>query len=339
MKVGYSPPSISYAEQMGLSATRPKHFFYLLAILLISAIYGWVLAGLPLDVFKDRQNYLVYADQSFFILLGNYARGVLTALTNEPVWLVINAGLGTVLEPEATLRIIIGVPASIVAFLVLRADPRNFVWLLVFLLLPQIIKNHIVHLRQGLAVSFFLFGWFSNSRYFRWFWLLLTPLIHASFFFVLAVLSLSIFLRKMRLGVDIRNLLFCAAGAGTGLILGSLTQFLGARQAATYDFTSTQVTGLGFVFWMMVLFVMLLQGHKFMRQQAFSLAVLMFYLSTYFMIEVTARIFESSLLILLLAGLQMNGWRRYAFIYMIVGYGLLSYFLRLDQPWLGFAFT
>ena len=313
--------------------------FYSFMIVLIALVYGGILAGLPLEVFKDRGNYLVYADYSFLLLLEYFSKGVITGLANEPVWLLINAGLSLFFDPETTLRIIIGMPASTVAYLILRADPKNFIWLLLFLLLPQIIKNHIVHLRQGFAISIFLLGWFSNSRPLCWFLWLLTPFIHAAFFIVLALLTLTKIASKFWLATDFRNALVVVAGLSVGVSLASIAQYLGARQALIYDFTIGQVSGLGFLFWMMVLIVLISQGRSFMRQHAFAIGTIVFYLSTYFLIEVTGRIFESTILILLLTGLQMSRWRRIIFISMIMSYEILSYVLRLNQPWLGFGFT
>lgn len=328
--------SLNQTLTLPRDSQSPSHF-YLFAIFALSLTYGWVLAGLPLEVFKDRTNYLIYADQSSLILLRYWSQGILTGLTNEPIWLLLNAGLALVFEPETTLRIVIGVPASIVAYLVLRAEPKNFIWLLLLLFLPQVLKNHIVHLRQGVAVSFFLIGWFSNWRAMRWFFFLFTPFIHASFFFILTLLLLTAIFRELRLAAGLRNILFIFVGLTLSIFLAAVAKFLGARQAVEYDFAVADISGLGFIFWSIVLFVMILQGRTFMRQHAFAIGVLVFYLSTYFFIEVTARIFESALIILLLAGLQMTVWRRQVFVALIVGYGLLSYVLSLNQPWLGFG--
>ncbi|HSH42221.1 MAG TPA: hypothetical protein VK973_08880, partial [Arenicellales bacterium] len=46
-----------------------------------------------------------------------------------------------------------------------------------------------------------------------------------------------------------------------------------------------------------------------------------FYLCTYWLLEVTARIFESGMLPILFAGLLLTGWRRPAFLTLIVVYG------------------
>jgi len=60
------------------------------SIYLFSLIYAATLAFLSLDVFKDRINYLRYAESSLAILQGYFNKGILVALVNEPVWLLIN---------------------------------------------------------------------------------------------------------------------------------------------------------------------------------------------------------------------------------------------------------
>ena len=315
----------------------PLGHIYRFFIILIALAYGWVLAALPLEAFKDRANYLVYVDQSFLIFLGYWSRGLLTGLTNEPVWLLLNVGLNLVFEPEITLRIIIGAPASIVAYLVLRVNPKIFFWLLFFLFLPQVLKNHVVHLRQGVAVSFFLIGWFSHWRITRWFFFLLTPFLHASFFFILALLLLANLSQKLRFSPGLRNILFVIFGLTISISLAGIARFLGARQAVEYDFGAGDISGLGFVFWLIVLFWLIAQGRSFLRQHTFAVGILCFYLSTYFFVEVTARIFESALIILLLACMHMTGWRRQMFGVTIVSYCFIIYVLRFNQPWLGFG--
>lgn len=54
---------------------------------------------------------------------------------------------------------------------------------------------------------------------------------------------------------------------------------------------------------------------------------------------VTARIFESAILLVLLAGLHLTKWRRYAFLSAFLFYFLFSYLSRVGQPWLGWGVT
>lgn len=306
-------------------------------VLTLALTYGGLLASMPLDVFLDRVNYLNYAENSWHILERYWAINPLAGLANEPLWLLINAGLATVLSPEVVLRLIIFVPASLVAWNVLRQDSRQLIWLLVFLLLPQVINNHIVHLRQGAAIAVFLTGWFTTRRSLRWLMLATTPFIHAAFFFIMALLMLTGIARRLRFAAGLRTLLFIGFGLGIGGALGWLASFLNARQGDQYAFSMTDVSGFGFVFWGMVLGVMCLQGRAFMRRHAFELGVIVFYLATYFLIEVTARIFECGLLLVLMAGLRLTCWRRVVFLALITGYGVLQYALKINEPWIGLA--
>jgi hypothetical protein len=97
------------------------------------------------------------------------------------------------------------------------------------------------------------------------------------------------------------------------------------------------VSGLGFAFWFGVLGLMLMQGRNFLRKYVFETGLVGFYLATYWMIEVTARIFESGLLLVLLAGLSLTGWRRLTYLSAVLAFGGLSWILRVGQPAMGFG--
>lgn len=306
-------------------------------VLALALIYGGILASLPLDVFLDRVNYLNYAENSWFIFARNLAISPLVVFANEPLWLLINTGLAMLLPSEIVLRVIIFVPASVVAWFVLRQQPQQFIWLLLFLLLPQVIGNHISHLRQGMAIAVFLMGWFSNKQPLRWLMFAAAPLIHSSYFFILVLLVATNLMLHLRLAADVRTLVFVVLGVAAGVSTFWVASFLGARQALIYDFSMTDVSGLGAVFWGVVFIVMCFQGRTFMRRHTFELGVIVFYLSTYLLLEVTGRIFEAALLLVLLAGLQLTGWRRLFFLTLISVYLVLQYIMRLDLPWLGFG--
>jgi hypothetical protein len=114
---------------------------------------------------------------------------------------------------------------------------------------------------------------------------------------------------------------------------------LGARQAAQYDFHMTEVSGLGFVLWFVIFVLWVFEGRSFLREHVFETGMIVFYLSTYWLIEVTARIFESGMLLVLLAGLALPGWRRLGFLAVIVAYGSATWLLRTGQPAMGFGIS
>lgn len=330
------------AAQQQFAATLPignpvigytRSFFFLC----MAVAYGFVLSQLPDVHFSDFRNYLVYAESSWLIALDYADGGLLRILSNEPVWLLINAGLGLFLDPETVVRTIIFFGATSVAWLILRHYPQHFIWLILFLFLPQVIKNYLIHLRQGAAIAVFLWGWFAVNRTSRWLLMGLTPFIHASFFFILALLALTWLLRSIRFASDLKTVTYVAAGIAVGLGLGVLAELLGARQGTHYEFKRTDVSGLGFLLWVMILGIMLSAGKTWLREHAFEIGVVTFYLVTYWLIEVTARIFESGMMVVLLAGLTLRGWRRQAFLGIVLGAGALAWVLRIGQPALGFG--
>lgn len=309
----------------------------LLFFLVVALTYGFLLSQLPDVHFKDFNNYLIVAQSSGLIALKNADDGLLRFLSNEPVWLLINTGLGLFLDPEVVVRVIIFFSASSAAWLILRNHPQFFIWLILFMFLPQVIKNYLIHLRQGAAVAVFLWGWFSDRRSTRCLLIGLTPLIHASFFFILALLLLSSALRLVRFASDLKIVTYVASGVIFAFSLSLLTELLGARQAEQYSFERSVVSGLGFFLWSTLLCIMLSTDKKWLRDHTFEIGIVVFYLATYWLIEVTARIFESGLIIVLLAGLTLRGWQQRAFLAIVLGAGVFAWFLQTGQPSLGFA--
>ena len=317
--------------------TVPRSVSYQWLSLCLALGYALVLASLPVDVFMDRGYNLNYASHSEIIFERYLAQGWLAVFSNEPAWLWLNISLAMFWSPEMVVRIIIFFPAFAVALVVLRHDSRQFLWLLLILLMPHVIKNHIIHLRQGTAVSVFMLGWIAVRPWQRWSLWLLAPLIHSSFFFILPFWVFSQLLVRLRFAMDLRTLLYSIAGITVAVGVGLLATVFGARQATRYGFGAADVSGLAFIFWFLVLLLTFWQGREYQRTHAFAMSILTLYLCTYFLTEVTARIFQSASLIVLLALLQLKGLRRQIFLVAISFYFLWGYAGRLDSPWLGWV--
>jgi hypothetical protein len=97
------------------------------------------------------------------------------------------------------------------------------------------------------------------------------------------------------------------------------------------------VSGFGFVFWALVLALWCFEGRRFLRAHAFEGGMIAFYLATYYLIEVSARIFESAIPVVLLAALNMTGWRRSGFLTLFVLLFAAQWAMRIGEPLLGFA--
>jgi hypothetical protein len=338
LRINKYPSVVYFLEPLlyGSWACAIAHLYKLIAVF-IALAYGAILSQIPAEHFKDFNNYLVYAEQSWFILLGRIESGVLATLSNEPVWLLINAVLGASLSSENVVRLLIFTSATMVSWVVLSNYPRHFGWLLVFLILPAVVKNHLIHLRQGLAIAFFLWAWFSPRHITRWLLMCITPFVHVSFFFVLPILWVAKSMTFIGFGAVLRTIVFVGMGIATGIGLAWLALLLGARQAEVYNLATIHVSGFGFAFWTIIFGIMFFEGRHFLREHVFAIGMIVFYLSTYWLIEVTARIFESGLLLVLLAGLMLSGWRRIGFLTAVLTFCVLTWLTRLSQPAMGFG--
>lgn len=296
-----------------------------LAALLGASVYAIALVSLPLLDFKDRANYLAYAEYPAAILLRYAERGPAALLSNEPLWLAINIVLASFLAPEDVVRVIIFVPAFVVAWITLRSNPKHIIWLVLVLLYPPVIKNHIIHLRQGVAVAFFLTGMLMvRHRWLRWALISLTPFIHSSFFFVIGIGALARSSRRLRLATDLSIVLFALATIAIVMLLEGIASLVGARQASEYDLRQGEVvSGANFILWLAILFLMMLEGRDYLRLHRFEVAVIIFYLGTYFFLPITARVFESALIPVFLAGLALTRWRGIAFKGAVASFGLI----------------
>ena len=302
--------------------------------LMLALAYGGALAGLPLFAFQDRANYLAYATDSLFLLGRNVLSGPVAVVANEPLWLLVNGALGLLMAPENVVRLLIFVSASIMAFEVLRHAPsRGWGWALSFLLMPQLIENYTTHLREGCGLSIFLAGWFSGNKLQRRVLLGISPLIHSAYFIVLALYLVVGSAKKLRLGNDVRVAAIVLFGGLMSVGLLWLASEFGARQATEYQYAAgAAVSGIGFVFWLAVLALLLIEGYSVLSKHALALGALVFYLTTYFFLQFTGRIFEAMLLLVLLAGLDLTSWRKVAFIGLAMTWMVLGWLLMAQNP-------
>ncbi|MCF2848679.1 EpsG family protein [Pseudoalteromonas sp. ACER1] len=320
--------------------TLDGFFLYRIFCLLFALVFAFILCYLPIEQLVDRNNYLVYSSFSSEILSSRFNNGLISFLFNEPFWLFVNLFLSSVFSAENTVRIIIFFSTFITFYLVLaNFEPKFLLLLLLFLFLPQVLKNNVIHLRQGLAIALFLVGWFSNNSKSKLFFLCLAALVHTSFIIVGFGMFLVDFLSRIRVSNGIKNLIYVVVGiliAIFGLVIAST---FGARQAERYAEVSANISGFGFVFWSGVFFLYLSQGKDFVTRNSYSLFFILLYLATYFTLPVTGRVLESVLLIILLSSLELKKWKKLLFITVYTLYFFLNWLPRLGQPWFGWGIS
>lgn len=304
--------------------------------LILAGIYATLLALLPVYEFQDRINYRNYAEDSANIFAALWSLSPAAALFNEPIWLLINSVLGAVFPADTVIRIIVFTGAFGVSYPMFRHSGKYWPYAFIFLTFPSVIKNHIIHLRQGLALGIFLPFYFMGWPRARWAGTAISAFVHSSMFLVGAIMLFDWLLRRMQLAIDVRALGYFAAGLIFAFGLGFLATTLGARQAEAYEFASSSGSGVAFVFWAIIAALYASAPRAFTRQNSLAIAAMLFYLATYFFLEVTARIFESMLAIVLLSSLQLPSKRRLFFLASFSVFSVSFWLNRLGQPALGF---
>ena len=157
------------------------------------------------------------------------------------------------------------------------------------------------------------------------------------FFFILVLMWLTWLLKKVGFDSALQVITLVTASILAGISTGWLAQTVGARQGEEYVFQAKNFSGLGFLLWFVILAIIFMAGRSYLRRHTFEIGIIIFYLVTYWLLEVSARIFESGLLLVLLAGLMLPGWRKQLFIAVVLGSGTVQWLMQLGQPALGFG--
>ena len=304
----------------------------------ISAIYASCLLFLiPIDAVLDRQNYLNSAQNGWsdLIFLGNYIEGIFKLFVNEPLWLIINIALSKFFNPEFIVGLFVFIPAFITSYILLKNNKKDIFFVILFLVFPQIIKNHVIHLRQGIAIMFFLFSYYSSGKLKQNGFLFLASLIHSSFFLVIVIKLYLYFLNKSNLEIRLQ-VVFTAI---VSLIIGSCILFFaelfGASQAQVYLESKYIISGIAFIFWFIIILVFVAEGNEFIHSNMFSIASILLYLATYFLTPVTARVFESSLAVVMISGLNLGKNKKAVFILFVILNAFYFYSVNYGKSYFG----
>ena len=101
--------------------------------------------------------------------------------------------------------------------------------------------------------------------------------------------------------------------------------------------TEGATSGVGFLFWGAMLIILLLQGRQFIHKYSVAIGILIFYLASYFFTPIAGRVFESGVLLVLLAVLATTGWRRIMALTVLLAFNMALMLMQYSQPLMGFA--
>ena len=141
----------------------------------------------------------------------------------------------------------------------------------------------------------------------------------------------------MKLAFDIKLVVYLIIALIVSFGLAFFASLLGMRQANIYEFRAADTTGLGFLFWFLILVIYLLNGKEFLRKYSFVIGMMIFYLVTYFFIEVTARVFESVIILVLLSSLELKNKYKVFVIFLFTVMIIYQFLINIDNPYMGYG--
>ncbi|WP_170007319.1 EpsG family protein [Bacillus fonticola] len=298
---------------------KNKIRMYLYFLVIITISFYLSLREIPTVI--DDYNYLNYVSNGGLILFSNITNFSFY-IVSEPLWLFINYLLGLLFEPVLAVRVIIFVSVFITLFALGKMTQYSLISVFFFVIIDQLVKNNIVHLRQGLALSVFLLGLSLKGKWRHI--LLLSPFIHVSFWFSIIFYIYELSLKK--LSINFKMLFFSLFSIIVALSLPFIADFLGDRRATSYSFSTPEdASGAAFIWWSLFLVVYLVGVGK-NRISKLSIYGLIFYLITYFSLDFSARIFENFLALILVSTINSNSLWRYILLSLLFFYALLTSF-------------
>ncbi|HDZ33951.1 MAG TPA: hypothetical protein ENH67_13930 [Pseudoalteromonas sp.] len=273
-----------------------KTAFYFLAAL----FYGLLLASLPNELFRDRDNYIVYA-RNFDIIAGQYS--ALTFFFNEPLFLFYNKLLSFLFAPELVPRVSVFFISSTAAYFILKYA-RNLLMIVIGFSLLFFVSYtfhlQLVVLRQGVATILFLwivyFFWGQKSFFPLCFLLLF---FHISFAIVFFVLFYEHVLNYFIKNIKLRLLFFSSTLFAVSFLMLTIAALLGVRQATSSHLMNNTNGGGGFVLFAFLLFFLYLRGLNNVCKTPYGkigLLGVIVYLVFYFTIPVSGRLISIFLL-------------------------------------------
>jgi hypothetical protein len=316
-----------------------QFFWRIFSFLLIALILIIITELIPnSELVKDRHNYFKSIENSvgrFSIYIIN---GIFFIIANEPLWVAFTILMKTFFGAVDSIYLLsIGVFLSLSFLISKRVDHFVFIMLLI-LLNPILMDKYVIHLRQGLAISVAMLFWGSNDNQKKsFFGLIISSFIHSSFFIITFFWILSWVSQRSRLPIPLVVLFGAFCSAIISIYLLQLSAVFGARQSEFYSNSDTFKFGFGFLTWIVILVLFLIQNKSIIRENIFLVNLIVFYLVCYNISPIIgARIFESGLVFILIYLTQLPSNKFFNIIFLLF-YTLMLWFSRLDEPLLGFG--
>jgi hypothetical protein len=293
-----------------------------------------VLVAVPnTELISDRASYFnSFANASDKI--NNTSFLSLSIIFQEPLYLLTVYTLGIFFSVESIALILIGTSSFMSIGSIFKAKPDLLPLIILIFLLPQFMGKYIVHIRQGVAIAIFLtsYFYFNKSLIKSCF---IAGLMHISFFIALPILLMMKLTPKGRSASFIISILLVIFSLFlfSQQLFSELVFYLDLRQAKNYLFTSENVSGLGFIYWIAIYTVFFFQKNVY-EPRTFSMNIIGLYCASYFFINFLSRLLESFLPLIFI---ELKFLNTYICYIALIFYLLISWQTRWQLPMLGFG--
>lgn len=265
----------------------------------IAMCYGLILSSWPNEYFRDRFNYILYAER-FEDIASSYSSA--SWLVNEPLFLTYNYLLSFLFTPEQVPQVGVFFIASTIAFFILRHAHSYlmiFVGFAFLFFISYTFHLQLVVLRQGIATALLLWivYFFYKKKYFPILFFLLS-FVHVSFFIVFLIVFYEKFLGIFIKDFTLRIILFCTSLFALSFVLLKVASSLGVRQAEGEHLLNNTASGGGFILFAFLFLFFYLRGLNNVENNPYgkiALLGILSYLVFYFTIPVSGRLIATFL--------------------------------------------
>lgn len=314
-------------------------YIRLLCSIALAVLYASWLSKLPSHLFKDRENYLLYAAYpNEFIDKLEFK----SFLFFEPIFLYVNRLLLFLNNPELTVHILVFfITFSIAFFCFYRTNNFLFGFFLLFFLFiqTQALGMQLVTLRQGIgmAVVLLTLPFFKKKSHLL---LLLTVLgfMHNSFFIISLFYGVYwLIFSKLKSNNFVKTSWFFLFGIAFSLLFFILKQFVETKQ--DYEGFEFSSGGGAFLMWLIVFIYIYIFKSKISRsfysQAVFEISVigLIIYLCGYFLTPISGRIIGFFIPLIFLT--IINNFKTRDFVFLII-VSLVNLYLYVKGAFEGF---
>ncbi len=268
---------------------------YVLFALIIGVIYIPFISLMPNEWFRDRDNYLIYA-QTSDIILGSY-NGYLIFF-NEPLFLLINKVYSSFFS-YYTITYFYSFFFVMVFYLGLVRFSKNSITFILGLLLsltiPYLLQSELVALRQSVGTALLILGFMliKNTQKMT-FLILICCFIHSIFFIFLLIYVLNfIFLKNTN--INKKLIINFVVMFFISIFSIALAKYFGLRQGDEYQQNMITTRGGGaFVLFLFVFLYLYFWGDR-KNTQLFDFAMigLVMFITAYFLTPISGRLFNT----------------------------------------------